>query len=344
MDSWVKSGNRRRLAVSIMATLMIVSLTLTGCGMKDTLQADQGHGSSSAATGGGSAAGGKPAAAGEGHGGTSAHPVTGSGGEQAGIVKAGLNGGGKGSAPEAPSKPDSDANADQPKPPIHKPSVPTVKLDKPSEPPASYSGKPGAKLAALTFDDGPDGKYTPAILDILKANKIHATFFAVGIQVKHYSSVVKRIVNEGSEIGNHSYSHKDLSKLDSDPILNQIKWTDTLIAKQTGYVPRLVRAPYGAASPLLKQLMKDNHRELINWTVDTRDWSGSPVAAIRANVNKHTHPGGIILMHSFGSKHIANTVAALPLIIKDLQAKGYTFVTVSELLGAKAKNKQARKK
>lgn len=216
--------------------------------------------------------------------------------------------------------------------------VPPVTLDRPTQPAAAYGGPDGAKLVALTFDDGPDNKYTPKILDILKAKHVHATFFTVGTQVKRYGAVMKRIVQEGSEIGNHSYSHTDLSKLDSTHIMNQIKWTDTLIRKQAGYVPRLVRAPYGASSPQLKRIVADNGRSLVFWTVDTRDWEGVPVAAMRAHVNKNTHPGGIILMHSFGSKHLANTVELLPLVIKDLQAKGYTLVTVSELLDAKVRH------
>ncbi|MBO7747934.1 polysaccharide deacetylase family protein [Paenibacillus sp. MWE-103] len=216
--------------------------------------------------------------------------------------------------------------------------APPVTLDRPSQPAAAYGGPDGAKLVALTFDDGPDNKYTPKILDILKAKHVHATFFAVGTQVKRYGAVMKRIVAEGSEIGNHSYSHTDLSKLDSAHIMNQIKWTDTLIRKQAGYVPRLVRAPYGASSPLLKQIVADNGRSLVFWTVDTRDWEGASVTAMRANVNKNAHPGGIILMHSFGSKHLANTVELLPLVIKDLQARGFTLVTVSELLDVKAKH------
>ncbi|SFI70772.1 Peptidoglycan/xylan/chitin deacetylase, PgdA/CDA1 family, partial [Paenibacillus sp. UNC496MF] len=216
--------------------------------------------------------------------------------------------------------------------------APPVTLDRPSQPAAAYGGPDGAKLVALTFDDGPDNKYTPKILDILKAKHVHATFFAVGTQVKRYGAVMKRIVAEGSEIGNHSYSHTDLSRLDSAHIMNQIKWTDTLIRKQAGYVPRLVRAPYGASSPLLKQIVADNGRSLVFWTVDTRDWEGASVTAMRANVNKNAHPGGIILMHSFGSKHLANTVELLPLVIKDLQARGFTLVTVSELLDVKAKH------
>ncbi|WP_177182836.1 polysaccharide deacetylase family protein [Paenibacillus sp. OV219] len=222
--------------------------------------------------------------------------------------------------------------------PVQTKPVQPILLQKPTEPAVNYIQKQGAKLVALTFDDGPDSHFTPAILSILKASKVHGTFFTVGIQVNRYGTMMKRIKADGNEIGNHSYSHKDLSKLDRNQILSQIKQADGLINKQTGYVPRIVRAPYGAVSPLVRTIMKENHRDLIGWSVDTRDWAGSSVAMMRANVNKNTHPGGIILMHSFGSK-LDNTVQLLPLIIKDLKNKGYTFVTVSELLAAKASHK-----
>ncbi|WP_245995879.1 polysaccharide deacetylase family protein [Paenibacillus taihuensis] len=246
------------------------------------------------------------------------------------------------SKPNAPAKAGTAEQAGKTSttPPVLPP-VPIL-LQKPTEPAVDYVPKKGAKLVALTFDDGPDGRFTPEILSILKASKIHATFFTVGIQVNHYGSMMKRIKAEGNEIGNHSYSHKDLSKLDRNQILSQIKQADVLINKQCGYVPRIVRAPYGAVSPLLRTIMKENHRDLIGWSVDTRDWAGSSVATMRANVNKNTHPGGIILMHSFGSK-LDNTVQLLPLIIKDLKNKGYTFVTVSELLAAKADAKAKAK-
>ncbi|MBW7457222.1 polysaccharide deacetylase family protein [Paenibacillus sepulcri] len=210
-----------------------------------------------------------------------------------------------------------------------------VKLDKPTLPVVQYTAKTGSKLVALTFDDGPDNHYTPAILDILKEYNVKATFFTVGTQVKKYPDMMKRIVKEGHEIGNHTYHHKDLTKLDSLHIGNEIMWTDTLIQKAVGFVPRLVRAPYGATNNILDAMIAGSKRDLVGWTVDTRDWAGESVASIRANVNKNTKPGGIILMHSFGSSHIKNSVAALPGVIKDLQKKGYTFVTVDQLLAAK---------
>lgn len=211
----------------------------------------------------------------------------------------------------------------------------SVQLDKVTAPVIEYIAAADAKLVALTFDDGPDKKYTLEVLDILQKNGVKATFFTVGIQVKKYPEVMKRIAQEGHAIGNHSTHHPDLSKLDSKAIKEEIKETDTLIEQAAGYVPRLVRAPYGALSPLVKNIVKANNRELVGWTVDTRDWAGESVADMRENVNKNTKPGGIILMHSFGSKHVKNTVELLPLIIEDLSKQGYTFVTVDELLSAK---------
>jgi peptidoglycan/xylan/chitin deacetylase (PgdA/CDA1 family) len=219
--------------------------------------------------------------------------------------------------------------------PVKQPPIQAVSLDKPTAVHVQYQAGPGSKLVAITFDDGPDNRYTPAILDILKAYKVKATFFTVGTQVKKYPAMMKRIAAEGHCIGNHTYNHPDLTKKDSTAIKNQIKWTDTLIQRTNGFVPHLVRAPYGAVSPLVKEIVSQNNRKLIGWTVDTDDWAGDSTAAMRANVNKNTHPGGIILMHSFGSKHIANTVKLVPLIIQDLRKRGYTFVTVDELLAAK---------
>ena len=185
---------------------------------------------------------------------------------------------------------------------VKQPPIQAVSLDKPTAVHVQYQAVPGSKLVAITLDDGPDNRYTPAILDILKAYKVKATFFTVGTQIKKYPAIMKRIAAEGHCIGNHTYNHPDLTKKDSNAIKNQLKWTDTLIQQTNGFVPHLVRAPYGAVSPLVKQIVSQNDRELIGWTVDTDDWAGISTAAMRVNVNKNTHPGGIILMHSFGSK------------------------------------------
>ncbi|WP_338554601.1 polysaccharide deacetylase family protein [Paenibacillus sp. KS-LC4] len=208
--------------------------------------------------------------------------------------------------------------------------------NKPSSTPASSpapASKPDKeqKLVALTFDDGPDGRYTPAILDILKKKGVKATFFVVGVQVKKDPEVLQRIVDEGHEIGNHTTHHKDLTKLTKSQIWEEITTTDKLIQDVVGFAPNRVRAPYGAVNSTVKQLMKEKGRELVSWNVDTRDWAGTSVAVMKRNISEHTKPGGIILMHSFGGKGIKNTVDMLPDVIDSLHKKGYTFVTIDEM-------------
>lgn|GEM_PF-2522317 len=192
------------------------------------------------------------------------------------------------------------------------------------------------KYVVLTFDDGPDTKYTPAILDILKQYNVKATFFVVGTQVEKHGSVLQRILNEGHSIGNHSYNHANLTKLSNKEIVKQIEQADDLIKAVIGFKPTWIRAPYGAVNDIVKESMEDDDRSFIGWDVDTRDWAGSSVEEMRANINENTKSDSIILMHSFGGKHIKNTVELLPYIIQDLKDKGFTLVTLDELYRNKA--------
>ncbi|MDQ0063234.1 polysaccharide deacetylase family protein [Paenibacillus harenae] len=187
------------------------------------------------------------------------------------------------------------------------------------------------KVIALTFDDGPDKRYTPAILDILKEKGVKATFFVVGLQVSKSPEVLERIVKEGHEIGNHTYNHKDLSKLGKDAILKEINAGDKVIKEAVGFTPMLFRAPYGAVSDTLKEILEKTGRHMIGWNIDTRDWAGTSVADMQEMIRTEAKPGGIILMHSFGGKHIAHTVEALPGIIDDLTDMGYSFAGIDEL-------------
>ncbi len=204
----------------------------------------------------------------------------------------------------------------------------TTKPTTPAKPPGSGDG---GKYVALTFDDGPDANYTAAILDILKEKGVKATFFVVGQQVSKYPEVLRRIADEGHAIGNHTENHKDLKKLGKAGILEQIGKTDKAIKEVLGEAPSLFRAPYGSLSDTLKQVLKDEGRHHTGWTVDTEDWAGTSVADMRAMIVHDTKPNGIILMHSFGGKHIKNTVAMLPDVIDDLRELGFTLVTVDEL-------------
>ncbi len=200
--------------------------------------------------------------------------------------------------------------------------------DKPKE-----DVKPRPRVA-LTFDDGPDNKYTEQILDVLKEYDAKATFFLVGTQVKKYPDMAKRIVEEGHAVGNHSWSHGDLTKLSATQRAEQIDKAQQIIEQATGVSPRLMRAPYGALSKDVLATIHEDRMKHVAWTVDTRDWAGSSVEDMYKNVMANTRDGGIILMHSFGGRKNAleHTVKLLPKIIEDLRAKGYELVTVEEMI------------
>lgn len=236
------------------------------------------------------------------------------------------------------------------KQPIDKTAVQPSPSTKPSIKPASTAGtetaKPRAsskpsstkkpeqkekKLVAFTFDDGPDSRYTAAILDILKEKGVKATFFVVGQQVEKEPEMLKRIVDEGHAVGNHTMNHKQLPKLTDKQMKQEIDGADKLIENVIGYKPTMVRAPYGAVSDALKTYMKNENRLLVGWNVDTRDWAGTSVADMRSMIKEKTKPGAIILMHSFGGKNIKHTVEMLPGAIDDLIKMGYTFVTADQL-------------
>ncbi|MFD0693103.1 polysaccharide deacetylase family protein [Paenibacillus sp. GCM10027628] len=187
---------------------------------------------------------------------------------------------------------------------------------------------------ALTFDDGPDNKYTPKILDILKKYNIQATFFVVGEHAEKYPEVIKRIAQEGHVIGNHTWDHQDLVHLPNDQIQDEIKKTDDMIKSITGQPPALFRAPYGAVSQDVKEDAALSGHRIIGWSVDTLDWDGKSVNQIMAAVKKEAAPGAIVLQHSAGGKNgnLSNTLEALPQIITYLQKSGYSFVTVPDLL------------
>ena len=197
-----------------------------------------------------------------------------------------------------------------------------------------HQGPDNEKLVALTFDDGPDVKYTTKILEILKQNNIKATFFIVGNRAKAHPEMVKRISIEGHTIGNHTWDHPDIKKMDITKLKDEVQQTDDLINSIVGYKPHLFRPPYGFANVNdIKELGKLGYK-IIDWSVDTKDWAGTPPDQMMDYVTKELRPGAIVLEHCAGGKNenLDNTVAALPRIISYLKDNGYRFVTVPELL------------
>jgi peptidoglycan-N-acetylglucosamine deacetylase len=183
------------------------------------------------------------------------------------------------------------------------------------------------RVIALTFDDGPSS-YTAQILDILKRNKVHGTFFVIGQSVGGRGAVLRRALAEGNAIGNHSWNHASLA----GGAGGQLSSTNAAIRRATGYTPCVFRPPYGATSGLLVSQARSAGMDTILWDVDPRDWSLPGSGAIYSNVVGNTRPGSIVLSHDGGGPR-SQTVAAYRSIIPTLKRRGYRFATVPELLG-----------
>ena len=194
-------------------------------------------------------------------------------------------------------------------------------------------GKPYKKQVALTFDDGPDNCYTPQILDLLNLEKVKATFFVVGEQVKENPMVMKRIVSEGHFIGNHTWAHPYLPNLTIDDAKSEVQRTEDEIAQYTGYQTTMFRPPYGVITSDIVNTLSGLNYKIIEWSSDSIDWRGYKKDQVKSNILNDTKAGAIILQHCAGAGKLEGTVQALPLVIETLKKEGYTFVTVPELLG-----------
>ncbi|ENZ5543342.1 polysaccharide deacetylase family protein [Enterococcus faecium] len=181
------------------------------------------------------------------------------------------------------------------------------------------------KAIAITFDDGPNEITTPKILDILKSKNIQATFFMLGENVSRNKEIVKRIFDSGHEIGNHSFSHRQLTLLSDEEIEREISNTDQEIRKITGVTPSYIRPPYGSVNKIIANIGK---RPFIEWSVDSRDWESKNKEAIINEVKNQVYPGSILLFHDIQ----AATVEALPEVIDYLCSQDYELVTIGQLL------------
>lgn len=207
----------------------------------------------------------------------------------------------------------------------------------PPEPPrgAYLRGDRRYRIAALTFDDGPDGIYTPRVLDQLKRYGVRATFYLVGKRAAARPDIVQRIVREGHEVGNHSWDHAELTRLDERRIHLELFQTHQTLVRLTGRPVRTFRPPYGALDDRVLREARAIGYATVLWNVDSLDWKrGMTRDDVLHNVLPAVRNGSIILMHSAGGKgeDLSNTVEALPLIIKTLRGQGYRLVTISELL------------
>lgn len=182
---------------------------------------------------------------------------------------------------------------------------------------------------AVTFDDGPSPVLTPKLLDMLKARGIKATFFLIGQNAKAHPEIVKRIVAEGHEVGNHSWSHPALNKCSPDKFRHELQDTSDAIEAASGVRPKLLRPPYGATNSNLDRRIDDEFKmKVILWSIDPMDWKYRNSERVANVILSQAKPGDITLSHDIH----ATTVAAMPQVFDGLLAKGFKFVTVSELI------------
>ena len=226
-----------------------------------------------------------------------------------------------------------------PQPPVMPPAGEQVR---PAEPvaPAASKAPAGPQITfnsvyvdqpyiAMTFDDGPHATLTPKLLDMLAARRLKATFFIIGQNGAEYPDIMKRIVREGHELANHSWSHPNLAKMSDDAVRAQMQKTDEVIQAAAGRRTTVMRPPYGSITPRQKQWIHEEfgYRTII-WDVDPFDWRRPGAAVIRDRIVGQTQPGSIILVHDIHP----GSVEAMPDTFDQLMAKGFKFATVSELL------------
>lgn len=186
----------------------------------------------------------------------------------------------------------------------------------------------GVPLVALTFDDGPHGKFTPELLDTLARENTVSTFYVVGRMVEENPEVARRMVEEGHEIGNHTWSHPDLRKISDKKINEELKRTAKAIEEATGSLPYSTRPPYGAVNGRVLQSIPRQSKPVVMWTVDPQDWRKPGVQTVVKRVVEGCRPGAIILLHDIHKE----TILAVGEIIRQIKMKGYRFVTVSQIL------------
>ena len=183
---------------------------------------------------------------------------------------------------------------------------------------------------ALTFDDGP-GPYTPEILDVLERDHTPGTFFEVGVLERYFHDSTARIVRDGFPIGDHTWSHAPMGQLPRSQQRSQLLEEIGSIRQYGAPFPRLFRPPYGSFDNTTLALLAKYRMLMVLWTVDTSDYQEPGVGAIVHSAVGGARPGAIILLHDAGGNR-SETVAALPIIIRDLRARGYKLVTVPRLL------------
>lgn len=181
------------------------------------------------------------------------------------------------------------------------------------------------QYVALTFDDGPSGKYTRQLLDGLYDRGVQATFLLCGYRIKEYPDIAQRIFDEGHEIGIHGYSHKNMKTMSRRDIAAEIADTQALLP--AGCTPKFLRPPGGCCSDGVRQVAEARQLAILSWSVDPRDWATRDTAAIETAVLKNIKDGDIVLLHDMTVSSVQAALDIVDVLIDD----GFEIVTVSEM-------------
>lgn len=181
------------------------------------------------------------------------------------------------------------------------------------------------KYAALTFDDGPSGRYTRQLLEGLKERDAQATFFLCGYRLEEMQSLAERIDDEGHEIGLHGYSHKNMRSLSRRDIARELEDTRNLLPE--GCSPRWLRPPGGCCSDGVRQVAQVTGLSILSWSMDPKDWAVQNADTIRRYILKNIRDGDVILLHDMSDSSVEAALA----VIDELKPQGWEFVTVSRL-------------
>ncbi|RAP29919.1 hypothetical protein DID78_03015 [Candidatus Marinamargulisbacteria bacterium SCGC AG-343-D04] len=183
-------------------------------------------------------------------------------------------------------------------------------------------------VVALTFDDGPNKYSTNKILDTLKKNQIHASFFLIAKQVEKYPQISQNILKANHTVGNHSFAHQRYDSTNKTILLKDIAKSQLIFHKHLKMLPDYFRPPYGQWNKKNNSLFKHHFTHILKWNIDPEDWKKSKSEkAIISDILKHLKPGGIIVLHDN-----KKTAQFLPKLIKKIRSKGYSCVSIDEML------------
>ena len=185
--------------------------------------------------------------------------------------------------------------------------------------------KAEGKYVALTFDDGPSGRFTRALLDGLEKRNVKATFLLCGYRLEAYPKEAKRIHAEGHEIGLHGFSHRSMAEMEQEELEREI--ADTLALLPEGCRPVFLRPPGGKCGPVVREAARQADLGVLLWSVDPRDWASHDAQVIEQAVVEQVRDGDVILLHDMSDSSVEAALA----IVDELKEQGFTFVTVSEL-------------